>query len=214
MIGEIPRNLSIFSPALEPALLSEIEAKSTLVNVNPGDVMLVVGQPVWGIPLVVGGTFKVARVNNEGQELLLYYVRSGETCPMSFTSWMTTQISSITSTAEEESQVYVVPGTIADDWMNLYPSWKKFIMTTILDGFSQVVKSIDDVAFKKTDERLVSYLKEKSKISGSSLVNLTHQQIANELGTNRVVISRLLKRLENEGRVLLYRNQVKLLRDL
>jgi len=214
MIGEIPRNLSIFSPALEPALLSEIEAKSTLVNVKPGDVMLVVGQPVWGIPLVVGGTFKVARVNNEGQELLLYYVRSGETCPMSFTSWMTTQISSITSTAEEESQVYVVPGTIADDWMNLYPSWKKFIMTTILDGFSQVVKSIDDVAFKKTDERLVSYLKEKSKISGSSLVNLTHQQIANELGTNRVVISRLLKRLENEGRVLLYRNQIKLLRDL
>jgi CRP/FNR family transcriptional regulator len=127
---------------------------------------------------------------------------------------MTTQISSITSTAEEESEVYVVPGTIADEWMSLFPSWKKFIMTTILDGFSQVVKSIDDVAFKKTDERLVNYLKEKSKITGSSLVNLTHQQIANDLSTNRVVVSRLLKRLEIEGRLLLYRNQIKLLREL
>jgi CRP/FNR family transcriptional regulator len=214
MPGQISENLSNCYPKLEPALLSEIEAKSTLVKVNTGDVMLIVGQPVWGIPLVVGGTFKVSRMNDEGQELLLYYVRSGETCPMSFTSWMTTQISSITSTAEEESQVYVVPGTIADEWMSLFPSWKKFIMTTILDGFSQVVKSIDDVAFKKTDERLVNYLKEKSKITGSSLVNLTHQQIANDLSTNRVVVSRLLKRLEIEGRLLLYRNQIKLLRDL
>jgi len=213
MPGEISANLRIFS-TLEPALLAEIEAKSVLVKVNPGDVMLVAGQPVWGIPLVVEGTFKVTRVSDDGQEVLLYYVYSGETCAMSFTSWMTTQVSSITSVAEEESQVYVVPGTIADDWMSQFPSWKKFIMATVLDGFSQIVKSIDDVAFKKTDERLVSYLKEKSRISGSSLVNQTHQEIANDLGTNRVVISRLLKKLETSGRLLLYRNQIKIMRDL
>jgi CRP/FNR family transcriptional regulator len=209
----MPGDLSLFS-TLEPALRAEIEAKSTLVKVNPGDVMLVAGQPVWGIPLVVEGTFKVSRVTDDGQEVLLYYVYSGETCAMSFTSWMTTQISSITSTAEEESRVYVVPGTIADDWMSRFPSWKKFVMATVLDGFSQIVKSIDDVAFKKTDERLVNYLKEKSRISGSSLVNQTHQEIANDLGTNRVVVSRLLKKLEIGGRLLLYRNQIKIMRDL
>ena len=87
-------------------------------------------------------------------------------------------------------------------------------MNTILDGFTEIVKSIDDVAFKKMDDRLVSYLKEKSRISGSALVNLTHQQIADELGTNRVVVSRLLKKLETDGRLLLYRNQIKLLRQL
>lgn len=207
-------NLKRFFPTLESGLLAEIEAKSMLVSLNGGDVMLKIGQPVWGIPLVVGGIFKVSRVSTEGQELLLHYVRPGQTCAMSFTSWMTTQVSSITSLAEEDSQVYVVPGTVADEWMMRYPSWKKFIMATILDGFSEVVKSIDDVAFKKTDERLVAYLKEKSTISGSSLVNLTHQEIATDLGTNRVVISRLLKKLETDGRLLLYRNQIKLLRAL
>ena len=98
--------------------------------------------------------------------------------------------------------------------MQQYPSWKKFVMYTILDGFTEVVKSIDDIAFKKMDERLVGYLKDKSKISRSALVNLTHQQIADELGTNRVVVSRLLKKLETDGRLLLYRNQIKLLRAL
>jgi CRP/FNR family transcriptional regulator len=87
-------------------------------------------------------------------------------------------------------------------------------MATILDGFTVVIKSIDDIAFKKMDDRLIIYLKEKSKATGSSLINLTHQQIGDELGTNRVVISRLLKKLENDNKLLLYRNQIKLLRNL
>ena len=87
-------------------------------------------------------------------------------------------------------------------------------MNTILDGLTEVIKSLDEVAFKKMDDRLVSYLKQKSKNSGSSLVNLSHKQIADELGTNRVVISRLLKKLETDNKLLLYRNQIKLLRDL
>jgi CRP/FNR family transcriptional regulator len=98
--------------------------------------------------------------------------------------------------------------------MQQYQSWKKFVMTTILDGFTEIVKSIDDVAFRKMDDRLISYLKEKSKISGSALINLTHQQVADELGTNRVVVSRLLKKLETDGRLLLFRSQIKLLPQL
>ncbi|HTH32408.1 MAG TPA: helix-turn-helix domain-containing protein, partial [Lacibacter sp.] len=93
-------------------------------------------------------------------------------------------------------------------------SLKKFVMNTILDGLTEVIKSIDDVAFKKMDDRLVHYLKRKSTITGSSLINLTHQQISDELGTNRVVISRLLKKLETDKKLLLYRNQIKLLSDL
>jgi len=98
--------------------------------------------------------------------------------------------------------------------MQKYPSWKKFVMSTIVNEFMDVIKSVDEVAFKKMDDRLVSYLREKSKIGASSLVNCSHQQIADEMGTNRVVISRLLKKLENEKRILLYRNQIKLLKEL
>jgi len=87
-------------------------------------------------------------------------------------------------------------------------------MSTIVNEFMDVIKSVDDVTFKKMDERLTYYLKERSRVSGSSLINLTHQQIADELGTNRVVVSRLLKKLETEKRLLLYRNQIKLLKDL
>ena len=87
-------------------------------------------------------------------------------------------------------------------------------MSTIVNEFMDVIKSVDEVTFKKMDERLTYYLKERSKLSGSSLINLTHQQIADELGTNRVVVSRLLKKLETEKRLLLYPNQIKLLKDL
>lgn len=207
-------HLRIFSPVFEPELMAKVQANAMLMNLNSGDVMLKIGKPVWGIPLLAKGTVKISRVNDEGQEILLYYVKAGETCAMSFTCWMTTQVSSVKSTAEEECVVYVIPGSVADEWMQQYPSWKKFVMNTILDGFTEIVKSIDDVAFKKMDDRLIGYLKEKSSISGSALINLTHQQIADELGTNRVVVSRLLKKLETDGRLLLYRNQIKLLRQL
>jgi CRP/FNR family transcriptional regulator len=101
-----------------------------------------------------------------------------------------------------------------EQWMVKYPSWKKYVMTTMLSRFTEMIKSIDEVAFKKMDERLINYLKEKSEISGSSVINLTHQQISDELGTNRVVISRLLKKLENEKKLLIYNKQIKLLKDL
>lgn len=207
-------HLNIFASVFEPELMVKIESQATPMNLNGGEVIMNIGKPVWGIPLLAKGTVKISRVNDEGQEILLYYVKAGQTCAMAFTSWMTTQISSVKSTAEEESVLYVIPGKVADEWMQQYPSWKKFVMNTILDGFTEVVRSIDDIAFKKMDERLVNYLKEKSKISGSSLINLTHQQIADELGTNRVVVSRLLKKLEIDGRLLLYRNQIKLLRAM
>jgi len=207
-------DLSIFAPLFEPELMQKVEANAALMNLNGGDVIMNIGKPVWGIPLLVKGTVKITRMNDEGQEILLYYVKAGETCAMAFTCWMTTQISSVKSTAEDDCVLYVIPGRIADEWMQQYQSWKKFIMTTILDGFTEVVKSIDDVAFRKMDDRLISYLKEKSKISGSALVNLTHQQVADELGTNRVVVSRLLKKLETDGRLLLFRSQIKLLPQL
>jgi CRP/FNR family transcriptional regulator, anaerobic regulatory protein len=206
--------LGIFASVFEPELMAKVEANAALMNLASGDVIMNIGKPVWGIPLLTKGTVKISRINDEGQEVLLYYVKAGETCAMAFTCWMTTQISSIKSTAEEECVLYVVPGKIADEWMQQYQTWKRFIMTTILDGFTEVVKSIDEVAFKKMDERLVHYLKEKSKISGSALVNLTHQQVADDLGTNRVVVSRLLKKLEIDGRLLLFRSQIKLLPQL
>ena len=203
-----------FSSVFEPGLLDELETKSMLMNVNGGEIMLNPGQTIRAVPLVVSGLFKVSRINDEGQEMLLYYVKEGESCAMTFTCCMMAHASVIKGTAEEDSVLLCVPVNVMDEWMTKYPTWKRFVMTTILNRFTEVLKSIDEIAFKKMDDRLANYLKEKSKVTGSSLINLSHQQIADELGTNRVVVSRLLKQLENDKKLLLYRNQIKLLKDM
>jgi CRP/FNR family transcriptional regulator, anaerobic regulatory protein len=204
----------VYSSFFESELLNELQAKSMTINVNAGQTMINVGQPIKAVPLILDGTLKISRINDEGQELLLYYVRKGEGCAMTFSCGMMSQVSLVKGTAEENITLLVVPVNVMDTWMMKYLSWKKFVMNTIVNEFIEVIKSVDDVTFKKMDDRLVNYLKEKSKIAGSSLINLTHQQIADELGTNRVVVSRLLKKLEIDNRLLLYRNQIKLLRNL
>ena len=204
----------IYHDLFETGLLTEIESRSILMNISSGGTILKIGKPVMGVPLLLSGTLKVSRINDEGQELLLYYLQAGKTCPMSLTCFMTSQLSSVNVSAEEETSFLVVPANVVTELFQKYASWKKFVMNTILDGLTEVIKSIDEVAFKKMDDRLVGYLKQKSQISGSSLINLSHQQIADELGTNRVVISRLLKKLETDKKLLLYRNQIKLLSDM
>lgn len=214
MYKEATDHIQKFSTVFEPGLLAELETRSMLMNVNGGETMLNPGQTIRAVPIVVSGSFKVSRINDEGQELLLYYVKEGESCAMSFTCCMMMHTSVIKGTAEEDSVLLCIPVNVMDEWMTKYSSWKRFVMNTIFNRFTEVIRSIDDVAFKKMDERLVNYLKEKSKVTSSSLINLSHQQIADELGTNRVVVSRLLKQLENDKKLLLYRSQIKLLREL
>ena len=116
--------------------------------------------------------------------------------------------------AEGNVELLAIPISAMDDWMIKYPTWKSFVMNTFRARFNELINSIDQLAFQKLDERLIHYLKEKSKATGTSLINLSHEQIANELASSREVISRLLKKLENVNKLLLYRNQIKLLRDL
>ena len=122
--------------------------------------------------------------------------------------------SEIRAVAEDDVEMLMLPMSVMDEWMTKYPTWKSFVMRTIRARFNELLKTIDHIAFQKLDERLIAYLKEKSKTTGSSLLNISHQQIAEELATSREVISRLLKKLENDNKLLLYRNQIKLLKDM
>lgn len=199
---------------LEPELLKEMQEKSQHMHVPAGEVILEIGQVIRVMPIVTKGSLKVVRENDEGQELLLYYVNANETCAMTFTCCMMQNTSEVRAIAEDDVELLAVPIKLMDEWMSKYPSWKSFVMRTIRVRFNELLKTIDNIAFKKLDIRLVDYLKEKSRSSGSSLINLTHQQIADEMATSRVVVSRLLKQLENQKKVLLYRHQIKLLNEL
>lgn len=202
-----------FKNDFEPELLNEIESKAKIVQVKEGETILDIGQTVRVIPLLMEGILKITRVDERGKELLLYYVHSSESCAMTFTCCMQQYPSEIKATAESDVVLAAIPIGVMDEWLVKYPTWKSFVMRTFRNRFNELLNTIDQLAFQKLDERLVVYLKEKSKATGSSLINLSHEEIAGQMASSREVISRLLKKLENDGKLLLYRNQIKLLRD-
>lgn len=203
-----------FKSIFEPELVKALDKNARFVEMKAGETILDIGQTVRTMPIILSGTVKVSRIDEDGKELLLYYVNPNESCAMTFTCCMQQYPSEVKAVAEEDVQMLTIPVNFMDEWLVKYPTWKSFVMKTIRNRFHEMLNVIDQIAFQKLDERLVYYLKEKSKVTGSTLINLSHEQIASELATTRVVISRLLKALENDKKVLLYRNQIKLLRDL
>lgn len=201
-----------FKEIFEEELILEIERKTQEFVVPEGTVLLDVGQFVKTIPIVLNGSLKISRLDENGHELLLYYVNPAQSCAMTFTCCMEQFPSEIRSLAEEETTYIAVPIALMDEWMMRFPTWKSFVMKTIRARLNELLNTIHQLAFLKLDERLYRYLDEKMKSSGSSLINLSHEQIAKDLASSREVISRLLKRFENENRLLLYRNQIKLLK--
>lgn len=204
-------NLSL---VFEPGLLEELEQKAGHLSIKAGEILISIGQLVRQVPIVLKGSLKIMRVDEEGNEILLYYLSETESCAMTFTCCMQQFPSEVQAVAEEDSELLMIPIAFMDKWIVNYPSWRSFVMKTIHYRFQELLKTVDQIAFQQLDERLIHYLKEKARISGSPLLNLSHEQIAAELATSRVVISRMLKKLENQKKLLLYRNQLRLLRDL
>ncbi len=203
-----------FKEIFEPKLLKEMETKTERKSVKSGALILGVGQTVRVMPIVLSGSISISRTDEEGREILMYYINPNESCAMTFTCCMEHFPSEVKAMAEDDTELLLVPVQLMDQWLVKYPSWKSFVMNTIRIRFNDLLRTIDQLVFQRLDERLVSYLKEKSRATGSTLINLSHEQIATELATSRVVISRLLKRLENDKKVLLYRNQLKILNSL
>lgn len=204
----------IFKDIFEVSLIRELEKQGRIHSFNAGETIMDVGQTVRFMPIILKGNIKVTRMDDEGREILLYFVHGVESCAMTFTCCMQQKSSEIKATVEEDTLVIMIPVGLMDEWIVKYPTWKSFVMQTMMQRFNELLKTIDSIAFQKLDERLIQYLRDRSKAAGSSLLNVTHQQIADELATSRVVISRLLKKLENDKKILLYRNQIKLLKAM
>lgn len=195
----------------EPELKKEMDEVAKYMTAKEDDMIMDYGQIVRGVPIITSGSVRVYRIDEDGKEILLYYINPQETCAMTFTCCMEQRPSEVRAIADEDVEMIFVPVQYMDSWMMKYVTWKNFVMGTIHDRFNELLKTIDMIAFQKLDERLKHYLQQKSKHIDSKLLNLSHEDIATDLATSRVVISRLLKRLENDGVLLLYRNQIKLL---
>lgn len=199
-----------FPNIAEKGLQEEIATVGKLTEFSAGTVIMDVGQYVKLVPLVIEGAIKVSREDEDGHELFLYYLQGGQTCSMSFTCCMMNKKSEIRTIAEENTKMIGIPIRYVDEWMTKYQSWKNFVMQTYDFRMMELVRTIDSIAFHHMDERLLAYLDKKAKATNSKVINATHQEIAYDLNASREAVSRLLKQLENDGRVKLGRNKIEL----
>jgi len=181
-----------------------------LKKLKADDWMLDIGDPILYMPLLLKGQLRVLREDADGHELLIYYIRPGETCAMSLICCSGNAVSNVRAVAEEDSELLLLPIQIIDEWTTKYPSFKTFILKTYQHRFEELLNTIDGIAFHNLDDRLSQLLKQKSEKEGSEL-KTTHQELANQLNSSREVISRLLKQMERKGKIQMGRNKITLL---
>ena len=191
---------------LEKELQNEILQVGVTKTFQAHETLIREGQFITSFPLVLKGLIRISRNNDEGNELLLYYLKENEVCAMALTCCMANLTSNIKAIAEEETEVILIPVALLDNWMIKYVTWKQFVMQTFQNRFRELINTVDSIAFLKLDERLVKYFIDRHQQSGATTFSGTHQDLALQLNTSREVISRLLKKLEKQGKIELSRN--------
>jgi CRP/FNR family transcriptional regulator len=182
--------------------------KGQFSTFEPGETLMKPGQFVKAVPLVLEGSIKIMRMDEEGKELFLYYLETGETCALSLTCCSAARPSEIKAVVEEKLTVLFIPIQVHEQLTDEFKQWKDFVSSTYQHRFQEMLVVLDAVAFKKMDERLMNYIVTKMKQLKTNELHTTHQEVANELGTAREVISRLLKQLEKKKWIELGRNVI------
>lgn len=195
----------------EEALLSEIAQVGTFKEVKAGHKLMEIGEYIKGMPLLISGAVKVMREDSDGDELLLYYLEQGDTCSMTMSCCMGQARSEIRAVAETDARLIMIPIRKMEEWTAKYRSWRNFVFESYNNRLNEMLQTIDSIAFLNMDERLVQYLREKARVNQDDTIHNTHQEIAYDLHSSRVVISRLLKKLEQLGKIELHRNYIKIL---
>lgn len=193
---------------LESELIAEMAKLAKVRETTTDEIIVHVGDRLQLIPIVIEGSIKVSRENENGEELLLYYIESGDTCAMSLQCCTKKIDSQIKATAMEPSLLLMIPAEYMEIWMDQYKSWRTYIINNYHTRMMELMESIDAIAFMNLDQRLLKYLRDQAKLLGSLEILHTHQQVADDLHSSRVVISRLLKQLEIKGEITLHRNKI------
>ncbi|KUF45409.1 Crp/Fnr family transcriptional regulator [Myroides marinus] len=201
-----------YSPIFEEKLLDEIIEVSTIKDFKEGEKLMEIGEYIKKIPLLLEGAIKIIREDQREGEIVLYFIEEGDTCAMTLTCCLGETKSQVRSIAERDGSVVMVPVSKMDEWLVKYKSWRNFVLNSYNNRMNEMLTAIDSLAFMNMEERLCNLLRNKAKIYNSRFINNTHQELADELNTSRVVISRILKTLENEGIIQLNRKYIELLK--
>ena len=200
-----------FSIVFEPELLAEIERFGTLEKLRKGDLLIDIGSKITYVPLLLSGAVKIVREDKNGDEIVLYFLERGDTCAISFVNCLNNNKSKVRGVVEKDSEAIYIPVKKLNEWMAKYESWREFVIESYSSRLDEMIEAVDTLAFMKMDQRLYKYLSDKVKIMRDTTLNTTHQEIALDLNTSRVVVSRILKQLENQGKIKLHRNRIEVL---
>jgi len=197
----------------EKALIEDINQVGTIKEVPEGFLLIDFGQYIRSMPLLVSGAIKVLREDTDGNELLLYFLEQGETCAMTLNCCLGQTKSQIRAIAETDTKLIMIPVEKMEEWTGKYRSWRNYVFESYHNRLMEMLESIDSIAFLRMDQRLLKYLRDKVQINQNKVIHATHQDIADDLHTSRVVVSRLLKSLENSGVIRLHRNNIEVLEE-
>ena len=191
-----------------PELIIKLYQYSTKKSFTAGSIIVDENANIRSIPIVTKGIMRVIRTEPDGREILLYYIKAGESCIMSFLGGLHAETSIIRAEVEEDAEILFLPMDKVSLFIKEYPQWLDYIFRLYHKRFEELLDIVNAIAFKKVDERLLALLNKKSELTSTKTIAITHEQLANELGTARVVVSRLLKQLEDNGTVELGRNKI------
>lgn len=194
-----------------PELVQKLYENGISKEYEAGDILMSENSNIRSIPIVMKGSIKVIRTEEDGREILLYYIKAGESCIMSFLGGLHNETSKVKAEVEDDAEILFLPMDKVSLFIKEYPQWLDYIFRLYHKRFEELLDIVNAIAFKKVDERLLKLLYKKSELNNSKIIQTTHEQLANELGTARVVVSRLLKQLEENGEVQLGRNKITLM---
>ncbi|UMB53894.1 Crp/Fnr family transcriptional regulator [Lutibacter sp. A64] len=197
-----------YTTIFEAELINEIIDNGILRTIDSHELLIDIGDKMTHIPLILSGAVKIIREDDNGDEIALYFLEKGDTCAISFVNCIHKTKSMFRGITEKETESIFIPVNKIDYWLVKYESWRHFIIDSYHMRLIEMVQSIDSLAFMKLDDRLLKYLNDKVKIMKNNILKITHQEIADDLNTSRVVVSRLLKILENEGKIKIKRNRI------
>jgi len=195
-------------PFFESGLRSAISEKGTIREFKAQEELIREDQYIKSFPIVLEGLIKICRTDEEGNELLLYYLKPGEVCTVALICCMDRTRSRVKAIAEEKTTAIVVPVELLDSWLSKYQTWKEYVMHSMQLRFDELLNALDSIAFLKMDERLEKFFINRWHSSGSRIFEGSHQDVALAMNSSREVISRLLKQMELKGLIKLSRGRI------
>jgi len=201
------QSLEILFPSFEKNLIQDIIDKGEMKTFKPDELLVKTGQYFRSIILIVQGLIKVYREDQEGNEFFIYYLQPGQACALSMKCPVRNAKSQVMAKAVSETTVITIPMECMDQWMHDYKSWYYFVLDTYRKRIEELLITIDDIAFRSMDERLLSYMKREQQIHNSFILTINNTEVAEELNSSREVVSRLMKKLSEKGMIRLLKNQ-------